>query len=302
MKIFRWDIDKTYLDTEFETFSGLVKTATEKASDKKAIAGAIPLVRSLNQVENSSLIFLSGSPKQMERVLRKKFSLDGITVDDIVLKDSLGAIKKGHFRDVKQQVGYKLPALVESKLRYPESKEEFLFGDNVEEDALIYLCYSLILSEQISIKQLKKIMKKFGAYDRSFERLCHYIQRLYYGAEVKKIFIRLVDHRLGKKLAGLSPLIIPIHDWFQAAIVLWEDQVLTDEQFQNLWNEPRLNMDQKANLIQDLQFRNLILRDSAEKLYQWFGIERELFSSSYHPFFELDGDVLLRLLEELWSR
>ena len=301
MKIFRWDIDKTYLDTEFETFSGLVRTATEKASEKKAIAGAIPLVRMLNQVESSSLIFLSGSPKQMSKVLRKKFLLDGITVDDIVLKDSLGAIKKGHFRDVKQQVGYKLPALVKSKLQFPESKEEYLFGDNVEEDALIYMCYSLILSDQIVPGQLKKIMKKFGAYDRSFERLYNYIQRLHYGSTVKRIFIRLVDHRLGKKMAGISPFVTPIHDWFQASIVLWEDQVLTDEQFQTLWNEPRLQMDQKANLIQDLQLRNLIQSDSAKELYQRFGIEREVFSSSLYPLSELNGDILMRLLEELWS-
>lgn len=300
MKLFRWDIDKTYLDTEFETLSGLVRTATEKASDKKAIAGAISLVQLLNKVEDSSLIFISGSPTQMEKVLRKKFTLDGIRVDELVLKDSLGAIKKGHFRDVRQQVGYKLPALVESKLRFPEVKEEYLFGDNVEEDALVYLCYSLILSQKISIQQLKTIMKKFGAYERSFEKLHHYVQRLHYGSRVRRIFIRLVDHHLGKKLARLSPFIIPVHDWFQAAIVLWEDQILTEEQFQLLWDQPRLELAQKANLVQDLQVRNLIEKNFAQNLYQRFGIEREIVSSSVHPLTELNGDVLLRLLEELW--
>lgn len=301
MKLFRWDIDKTYLDTEFETFSGLVRTATESAGQKRAIAGAIPLVRTLNQVENSSLVFISGSPRQMEKVLRKKFDLDGILVDEIVLKDSLGAIKKGHFRDVKQQVGYKLPALVESKLRFPEAKEEYLFGDNVEEDALIYLCYSLILSQSITAKQLKKIMKRFGAYDRSFERLQHYLQRLHYGSCVRRIFIRLVDHRIGKKLAGLSPFVTPIHDWFQAAIVLWEDRVLQNEQLVGLWNDPRLNSDQKANLVQDLQRRSLIRRDSAATLYAQFGIERAVFASSQYPLTVLNGEILSQLLEELWS-
>lgn len=302
MKLFRWDIDKTYLDTEFESFSGLVRTATEKASDKKAIAGAIRLVKTLNQVEESSLVFISGSPRQMEKVLRQKFALDGIIVDEIVLKDSLGAIKKGCLRDIKQQVGYKLPALVESKLRFPEYKEEYLFGDNVEEDALIYICYSLILSQNISHFQLKKVMKKFGAYNRSFERLTNYIQRLHYSSKVKRIFIRLVDHHLGEKLSRLSPLISPIHDWFQAAVILWEDGVLTDQQCKDLWNDPRFHSEQQANLIQDLQIRGLIKIESAQKLLQWFGIEREWIPSSSIPLVELNGATLLTLLEELWSQ
>ena len=301
MKLFRWDIDKTYLDTEFESFSGLVRAATEKASEKRAIAGAIPLVKTLNQIEESSLVFMSGSPRQMEKVLRQKFALDGIRVDQIVLKDSLGAIKKGRLRDVTQQVGYKLPALVESKLGFPEYKEEYLFGDNIEEDTLIYICYSLILSQEISIPQLKKVMKKFGAYNRSFERLVNYIQRLHYGSEVKRIFIRLVDHHLGERLSRLSPLISPIHDWFQAAVILWEDGVLTDQQCKNLWNDQRFKSEQQANLIQDLQIRGLIEIESAQKLYQWFGVERECVPPSANPLLKLNGETLLKLLGELWS-
>ena len=62
----------------------------------------------LLEIEDARMVFLSGSPKQMRSVLLEKFSLDGVEVDDIILKDSLGAIAKGRFSDVKNQFGHKL--------------------------------------------------------------------------------------------------------------------------------------------------------------------------------------------------
>ena len=37
--VYVWDLDKTYLDTKFETFKGLVRTIFEKAFQKKNIPG-----------------------------------------------------------------------------------------------------------------------------------------------------------------------------------------------------------------------------------------------------------------------
>ena len=69
MPIFRWDIDKTYLETDFQSLSGLWRAATENASEKISVSGAVPLVKALNKIDDSQLIFLSGSPKQMRKVL-----------------------------------------------------------------------------------------------------------------------------------------------------------------------------------------------------------------------------------------
>ena len=35
--IYRWDLDKTYLQTEFDTIRQLVRTAFQKAHEKKAV-------------------------------------------------------------------------------------------------------------------------------------------------------------------------------------------------------------------------------------------------------------------------
>ena len=49
-KIYRWDLDKTYLQTEFDTLRQLVRTAMQKAHEKKAVPGAAALIRELRAV------------------------------------------------------------------------------------------------------------------------------------------------------------------------------------------------------------------------------------------------------------
>src|SRR4051812_27802840 len=78
--IFVWDIDKTYLDTSFESIKGLFRTAFEKAFQKRNIPGTSALVRALTTVTSDTIsndstkpfpiYFISASPPQMERKIR----------------------------------------------------------------------------------------------------------------------------------------------------------------------------------------------------------------------------------------
>jgi hypothetical protein len=45
--VYRWDLDKTYLSTDFDSFKGLVRAAFEKAADKRTFPGAQVLLREL---------------------------------------------------------------------------------------------------------------------------------------------------------------------------------------------------------------------------------------------------------------
>ena len=47
--VFRWDLDKTYLRSEFATFKDLIKSALESPNDKKSFPGASALLRALRQ-------------------------------------------------------------------------------------------------------------------------------------------------------------------------------------------------------------------------------------------------------------
>ena len=129
MHVYRWDLDKTYLDTDFDSIRGLVRSATEPAEAKRATPGATALARSLCAHPRNRLCIVSGSPTQMRDVLVEKLRLDGIRYDELVLKDSLMHLRKGQVRAIRGHFGYKLPALLQSRLGMGRGVKETLFGE-----------------------------------------------------------------------------------------------------------------------------------------------------------------------------
>jgi phosphatidate phosphatase APP1 len=146
--VFRWDLDKTYLRTDFDSFRDLVKSAFEKAIDKQAVPGAPALLRALKQAGGARhrVCIISGSPEQMRTVLTAKLELDGVEFDEFILKDNLRNLIRGRFRALRAQVPYKLPALLASRVALvgdgADQADETLFGDDAESDALIYSLYA----------------------------------------------------------------------------------------------------------------------------------------------------------------
>jgi len=112
---FRWDLDKTYLRTEFDSLKDLARSAIETAADKQAYPGATALLRALRQDEHRICI-VSGSPTQMRQVLAAKLALDGVEYDEFVLKNNLKNVLRGRFRALRAQIPYKLPAMMMSRI------------------------------------------------------------------------------------------------------------------------------------------------------------------------------------------
>ena len=108
-RIYRWDLDKTYLQTEFDSLSDLVRTAFQKAHQKKAVPGAAALIRELKDTGDARLCIVSGSPTQMRTVLAKNVKLDGLESAELVLKANVPNLLRGRFKALRGKVGYKLP-------------------------------------------------------------------------------------------------------------------------------------------------------------------------------------------------
>ncbi|HEX9103623.1 MAG TPA: phosphatase domain-containing protein, partial [Polyangia bacterium] len=136
--VYRWDLDKTYLKTEFDTFKDLVRSAFEGAEAKQAVPGASALLRELRAGGGARICFISGSPRQMRRVLTRKLKLDGVEFDEFILKPNLRNMLMGRFRAMREQVGYKLPALLAGRAGLPAETRETCFGDDAEADGFIY--------------------------------------------------------------------------------------------------------------------------------------------------------------------
>ncbi|MEO8701426.1 MAG: phosphatase domain-containing protein, partial [Kofleriaceae bacterium] len=225
---FRWDLDKTYLRTEFDSLADLAKNAMQNAADKQAYPGATALLRALCQ-DGNRICIVSGSPTQMRQVLAAKLALDGIEYDEFVLKNNLKNILRGRFRALRAQIPYKLPAMLQSRLG-AAAEQETLFGDDAEADAIIYCLYADVVAGKVSIADLERVLIASRAYEDDTARILELARRVPKHAAVNRMFIHLDRkspplgfHRFGARL-------VPVYNYFQAAMVLYQDKVLSARQ------------------------------------------------------------------------
>ena len=164
-RVYRWDLDKTYLQTDFDRLRDLLRSAIERAEAKQSVPGAAALLRELRRGEGCRVCFISGSPRQMRRVLTEKLRLDGVQFDEFILKPNLSNLFRGRFRALREQVGYKLAELLEGRLRLPPVTREVLLGDDTEMDAYAYTLYRDAVRGALSADRLATTLVQLGVDD-----------------------------------------------------------------------------------------------------------------------------------------
>lgn len=269
-RIYRWDLDKTYLQTEFDTLRQLVRTALQKASEKKAVPGAAALIRELKAGEDVRLCIVSGSPTQMRAVLAEKLHLDGVEFDELVLKDNLKNLVRGRFKALRGQVGYKLPVLLQSRAKAPAEAEEVLFGDDAEADAFIYSLYADMVARRVSEPVVYQVLQAAEVYEDDIAKVMRTWESIPEADPVKRIFINLDRLTTPASFANYGPRLVPIFNYFQAALVLMADGHLTAPQvlmvMVDLVQSAGHNLFTLSNSLQDLIRRGLPLQQVAQSL------------------------------------
>ena len=265
---FRWDLDKTYLRTEFDSLRDLAKSAVETAADKQAFPGATALLRALCQ-EGNRICIVSGSPTQMRQVLAAKLALDGIEYDEFVLKTNLTNILRGRFRALRAQIPYKLPAMLQSRIG-AAAEAETLFGDDAEADAIIYCLYADLLANQVSIQDLERVLVASRAYDDDANRILELARRVPKGDVVRRLFIHLDRRSPSLGFRRFGPRLVPVFNYFQAALVLYEDKVLSARQVifvaLEMIDSKQYELGHLATSVQDLIRRGRLTREVALQL------------------------------------
>jgi len=224
--VYRWDLDKTYLRTEFDTVRDLLRTAFEKAREKRTVPGAAELLRGLAATEPAAISILSGSPEQMRRVLEAKLRLDGVRWDSFTLKPSLRNLARGRLRFVKDQVAYKLAALLEARVTVAPDTEEVLFGDDAEADAFVYSLYADLAAGRVGNQTLMEVLRRARVYERDLPMLVRLAGRLPRRDHVRRIFIHLDRGSAPQVFSEFGRRVCPFQNYLQPALVLLEDGVL----------------------------------------------------------------------------
>ncbi len=222
MIVYRWDLDKTYLETDFDSLRGLVRSATEPATAKRAVPGATALLRGLCRRPDARVFVLSGSPVQLREVLERKLHLDGIRFDALVLKDSLRMLRKGDVRGVRDQWGHKLPTLLADRRGLDPAAREVLFGDDAEVDALVYTVYAEIVAGRLAGRELDAVLRAARLSSEAAEAARRAAAAVPAAEAVERIFIRQERRVPPARFRALGPRVVPVSSWWQAALVLLE--------------------------------------------------------------------------------
>ena len=224
--IARWDLDKTYLRTDFDTLRDLVKTALERADQKRTNPGASTLLREMVRA-GVRVHILSGSPEQMRRRLEDKLRLDGITWDTFTLKPNLQNLLRLRFRALRDQLGYKLPALLAARAKLGAEPDrpttETLFGDDAEADAYVYSLYADVVAGQVSEDVLLRVLERGRLYEDVVSESLETARAVEHADVVERILIHLEQQTPPDHFRAYGPRVVPFYNYLQAAFVLFED-------------------------------------------------------------------------------
>lgn len=219
----RWDLDKTYLRTEFDTLRDLVKTALERPDEKTSHPGASAVIRELQSV-GVEIHVLSGSPEQMRRRLEQKLRLDGIRFASLTLKPNLQNLLKLRFRSIRGQLGYKLPTLLGMRAGLEPQVHETLVGDDAEADAFIYALYADLCAGHVDEATLIAVMQTDRCHEDEIDTALTALRRLDQRAPaVDRILIHLDRQTPPQDFDLYGGRVVPFYNYFQAALVLLED-------------------------------------------------------------------------------
>jgi hypothetical protein len=220
--VYRWDLDKTYLRTEFDTLKDLLRRAIERPSDKRTVPGAAALLRELRATGPAGIYILSGSPEQMRRVLEAKLRLDGIKWDGFTLKPSLRNLLRGHFRFLQDQVGFKLLAMVASREPLSPELDEILFGDDAETDAYTYSLYADLCAGRVDSDTLLQVLQQAAATEEDVAKLLALVAQLPKRDHCRRIFIHLDRMSSLDRFEIYGSRVVPFYNYLQPAMVLLE--------------------------------------------------------------------------------
>lgn len=226
----RWDLDKTYLRTEFDTVRDLVRTAIERPDRKRSVPGAAALLRELSAC-GARIHILSGSPRQMRSRLEEKLAIDRVRWDELTLKPNLSNLARLRFRAMRDQLGYKLPSLLEARVRdqYRASESEtreLLVGDDAEADAFVYSLYADLCSGKLPRTRLLGILERGQLYTDQRDACLAAFDRLARAPVVERILIHLDRQTSPSAFRDYGPRVVPFYNYFQAALVLAEDELV----------------------------------------------------------------------------
>jgi len=229
--VLRWDLDKTYLVSEFESLRYLLRVPFQKAKDKIAVPGVAALIKGVRRTVEAknrpvSVYFLSASPPQIGAAIREKLTLDGIGYDGITFKDQVRHLIHARFDAVLEQIGYKLEQLLKNAAEAAPGSVELLFGDDWESDPFVYSLYADVLAGRLDRDAVGEILQRAQVSRHYVDSILDLVDTARPPTEVGAIFILRQRPARAGDLDAFGPRLVWFDNYFECALRLWDARVL----------------------------------------------------------------------------
>lgn len=227
-EVFVADIDRTYLATQLSSMKGMARIPFERAADKEDIAGMARLFREIRrgpgkERRDTPLYFVSASPAQLRPVIERKMRLDGIGFDGTTFKNWVGVVRRLRMRRFREQVGFKMTALLASRAELPAAAVEHLIGDDRETDPVAFAIYADVLAGRIPTGDLARILQINGVMDSDAQSIVRARREIARNRGVKRAYIRMERHTDPDAFKDFGPGVIGCLGAFQMAAVLMQE-------------------------------------------------------------------------------
>ncbi len=228
-KIFRWDLDKTYLVSHFESLRGLLAVPFEKGADKVALPGVAAVIKGLHRNEERAgrkarVYFLSASPPQIGGAIRDKLEIDGLRYEGITFKHQVSHLVRGRYDALREQIGYKLDRLLAQAETLPENTVEHLFGDDWDSDPFVYSLYADVLARRIDVERVRTVLALARVHRHYVAPICARIESFAAkGAlhRVPGIFVLRQRRVAPAHLDALGPRVVWFDNYVECALALY---------------------------------------------------------------------------------
>lgn len=277
-EVYVWDLDKTYLDTAFESMRGIIKIIMEKAFQKRNIPGTATLVRALRNTWREEhqgrtdfpIYFITASPPQLEKKIHQKLNLDGIYPFGLFAKDNLKNLRPSRIARLKQQIGYKLQALLQLRMHLGPQVKQVLWGDDSEADAVIYSLYSDLCSRRLNDVDARGVLKGLKVTGAQSETILRMRDSIPAHDPVEKIYINLATDTDTEYYQKFGRRVVPTYNTFQASLDLYQDGRLGIEQVLlvaiDMLRNYGFNAEELQGSLDDMVRRPLIALETVEAI------------------------------------
>ena len=229
-----FDIDGTYLATDLDRALALLRIPIEFPVDKRNVPGTAALLRELRHGPGGAtrltpLWFVSASPPLLRGVIQKKMLADGVEPDGITFKSWGTLLLRGRLGQLKAQIAFKLSALLAHRASHPELRQEWLFGDDREDDPLIYALYADIAGGRLRGEALGEVLGQLDVVGGDAAAVVSAAAALPSVDPVRRVYIHLVTGGSPERLGTFAPFVVATRNSAQAALALLEEGMVRPE-------------------------------------------------------------------------